>query len=184
MIGAFQFRLDDYVGRCMIVGFLFSSHNNFPQNIEKVFDMDCETMAVPKFHQELKKVIEEGEGVKYFAFYRNDITDRDGQHDGVPKPITLTLRLVCEVNFDATILTSFLASGHCEDDPPVLEFALRNPQWVGDQKCWGFPFSRSDRSNFTPEEGGILIDDERAVEISFYNDDDNFWNPHFSEFSF
>jgi hypothetical protein len=181
MIGAFEFGLDDYVGRCMILGFIFSNHRNFPPLIEKVYDPDGEEMTVGDFHEALKKLDQEGEGVKYFAYYRNDITDQDNQYDGVPKAITLTLRMTCEVHFAKESFRPFLANGMLEDDPPVLEMRFSNPHWLTQKRCWGFPMTLPDPSDFTPEEGGILV--EERVQLSFYNDE-SFFSPRFSGFAY
>jgi hypothetical protein len=186
MLGAFEFRLDDYVGRCMIVGFVFNSTNNFPDKIQKIYDPDCKEMDLPVFHTALKCLMDERKqnnvtGNPYFGFYRNDITDSDDQHDGVPKPVTLTLRFTAEVQFEEAALNAFLAHGRLDADPPVLELQFSHPHWLTETKCWGFPFElKKSYTEFTPEQGGILVEDDNVC-LSFYNDDNDF-TPQFSEF--
>jgi hypothetical protein len=187
MIGCFEFRLDDYVGRCMILGFVFNSTNNFPEKIEKVYDPDCKEMDLSSFHTALKNLMDERKqnnttGNPYFGFYRNDITDNDDQFDGNQKAIALSLRFTAEVQFDETALAAFLVDGKLDADPPVLELQFSHPHWLTETKCWGFPLElKKSRTEFTPEQGGILVEDDN-VALSFYNDDNDF-TPRFSEFS-
>jgi hypothetical protein len=187
MLGCFSFCVDDYVGRRMIVGFVFSS-SPLPSRISKEFDPDVHEFSTSEFHQALNAVVGSGSSPLYFGFYRNEVGDSDPQHDGTPVSVELSLRLSMNAAFEPSTLTKFLESGNLNDeDPPVLSVTFSNANWLDEQKRWGYPMGDRDNMPFVPSKAEILVDAGRAAAMSFAwtNDvEEPFsFNPGFSPFS-
>jgi hypothetical protein len=181
MLGCFEFRTDDYIGRRMVVGFVFSD-GPLPANISVIYNPDNE-WETPRFHQQLKELFGQEVGAKRFGFYRNEITETDGQHDGREVEVVLSLQLSMDAEFDVSTLIPFLTRGNLEDeDPPVLSATFTNANWLDPNHKWGWPISDHGKDRFTPEAEEILVDVERAPALSFINSEPYWLSPHFVEF--
>lgn len=187
-LGAFDYRSDDYVGRPMIVGCLFSSTPEFPAKIQQTYNPDARTLDTAAFHQAWKSVVDRaGSDVKYFAFYRNEVTDADHQFNGdFNHIVTLDLKLTATVTFESTDLAAFLTNGFLDTDPPVIDFAFSDMVWLdGDVNKQKFAFGIDSSRRPAPssiEEGQLLVGDSMDVELALCHENLLF-SPRFRSFT-
>lgn len=189
MLGAFEFRVDDYVGRRMVVGFVFSSPDtDLPLKISKIFDPDCDVFDTEEFHNRLKSTFGDDSlsiAKMKFGFYRNEVTESDPQHDGTHVAVEMDLKLEMDVEFEVSTLNRFIANGNLnEDDPPVLSLRFFNPRWLDESKQWGWSSGGVGKNKEQPpSEAEILVEMESAPCLSFiYSGKGYLYSPSFSDF--
>ncbi len=173
--GAFDHKLDDYIGSPQMIGFVFASDEaSLPATISKLFDMDCETYSAPAMVTSLGKLFETSTSCFVRLFFGSD----PEQLAGAGPLITLTPVVTFAVDFNKAAVDEYLKNGKLSGDPPVIEGSTHNFVWVKPTAVWAWTGKQ-----WQPSGVGIYLDGP-DIQLSFFGDDipfDEFDTPMFSD---
>lgn len=161
-LGAFDHKVDEFVGSPMMIGCLFvNNDDDFPVSVTKTFDMDEQTYDSSKMQTSLSKL----DPKKCFLrLIRGSLPD---QMDGSNPELVLS-EVVCTfaVEFEAATFDEFLKNGCLSDDPPVLSARIvGDVAWASEGSSWMWA-----NGKWKPEGLEIFIDGSN-VTLSFFGPD-------------